>query len=101
MIPSKKNYSSKYSSESNNRKTVGVTIRPKLLAEARKLKVNLSKTLEKSLEQLIESQNNCFLGEASFGKEGSMVGRTGFEPATFCTSSRCPNQTRRPALQPF
>ena len=26
-----------------------------------------------------------------------MVGRTGFGPATFCTSSRCPNQARRPA----
>ena len=25
------------------------------------------------------------------------VGRTGFGPATFCTSSRCPNQARRPA----
>jgi hypothetical protein len=26
-----------------------------------------------------------------------VVGRTGFGPATFCTSSRCPNQARRPA----
>ena len=25
------------------------------------------------------------------------MGRTGFGPATFCTSSRCPNQARRPA----
>jgi hypothetical protein len=30
-------------------------------------------------------------------KEDLVVGRTGFGPATFCTSSRCPNQARRPA----
>ena len=27
----------------------------------------------------------------------AMVGRAGLEPATFCTSGRCPNQARRPA----
>ena len=27
-----------------------------------------------------------------------LVGRAGFEPATFCTSSRCPNRARLPAL---
>ena len=97
-------YSSIHSSESNRRKTVGVTIRPELLAQARGMKINLSKTLEKSLKQLIQAQNEPFsLSECSlFSKrEISKVGRTGFEPATFCTSSRCPNQTRRPALQPF
>ena len=101
MSESQKNYSSNHSSESKRRKTVGVTIRPKLLAKARDMKINLSKTLEKSLEKLIEAQNNRFLGEASFDKEGSVVGRTGFEPATFCTSSRCPSRTRRPALPSF
>ena len=75
-------YSSYHSSESNNRKTVGVTIRPELLAQARDMKINISKTLEKSLEQIIEAQNNRFLGEASLGKEGSMEPRAGFDPAT-------------------
>jgi hypothetical protein len=79
-------------------------MRPELLAKAREMNVNLSNTIEKSLEQLIEPKNEPFsLSEGSlYGKrESSMVGRTGFEPATFCTSSRCPNRTRRPALQPF
>ena len=40
-----------------------------------------------------------FLGEASLSsdKEGSMVGRTGFEPVTTAVSGQYPNQTRRPA----
>ena len=75
-------YSSNHSSESNKRKTVGVTIRPKLLAQARDMKINLSKTLEKSLEQLIGAQNNFFLGEASFAKEGSWCGRRDLNPST-------------------
>ena len=97
-------HSSIHSSESKTRKTVGVKIRPELLLKAREMKVNLSKILEKSAETMIEHQNNPLsLSEGSlFAKrESSMVGRTGFEPATFCTSSRCPNRTRRPALQPF
>ena len=104
MKKQSENYSSIYSSESKRRKTVGVTIRPDLLAKAREMNLNLSKLLENNLIHLIDAQNNRFsLSEGSlFGKrEGSMVGRTGFEPATFCTSSRCPNRTRRPALQPF
>ena len=65
------------------------------------MKLNLSKTLENTLETMMDPQKTPFLNEYSFEKENSKVGRTGFEPATFCTSSRCPNQTRRPALQPF
>ena len=79
-------------------------MRPELLAKAREMDVNLSNTIEKSLEQLIEPKNEPFsLSQGSLydKRESSMVGRTGFEPATFCTSSRCPNRTRRPALQPF
>ena len=86
-------YSSIYSSESNNRKTVGVTIRPELLVKARKMKINLSKTLEKSLENLLEPQNrqiSNFLGEASFGKEDSVEPRAGFEPATSALPRQCP-----------
>ena len=45
------------------------------------MKINLSKTLEKSLKQIIESQKSAFLGEVSFGKEGSVELRVGFEPA--------------------
>ena len=60
---------SKYSSESKKRKTVGLTIRPDLLEKAREMNLNLSKTLEKSLIQLIESQNGCFLNECSFPKK--------------------------------
>ena len=81
MIFENEKYSSIHSSESNRRKTVGLTIRPELLAQARDMKINLSKTLEKSLEQLIQAQNNRFLGEASFSKEGSVEPRAGFEPA--------------------
>ena len=88
-------YSSNHSSESNRRKTVGLTIKPDLLTKARKMNLNLSKILENTLETMIEPQNNRFsLSEGSlFAKrESSMVGRTGFEPATFCTSSRCPTR---------
>ena len=83
-------YSSNHSSESNNRKTVGVTIRPELLAQARDIKINLSKTLEKSLEQLIESQNGRFLNECSWPKENSVEPRAGFEPATSALPRQCP-----------
>jgi hypothetical protein len=62
-------YSSKYSSESKRRKTVGLTIRPELLEKAREMNLNISKTLEKSLEQLIEAQNGSFLNECSFPKK--------------------------------
>ena len=40
------------------------------------------------LENSLFSQNN----------DEILVGRTGLEPATFCTSSRCPNRARLPAL---
>ena len=78
-VPQKK-YSSNYSSESNNRKTVGVTIRPKLLAQARDMKINLSKTLEKSLKQLIQSQNEQFFGTAFSEKKVFWCGRRDLNP---------------------
>ena len=86
---------------------VQITLLPEVIIKARNLGLNISKITENSLKQAIialeqtKSQSNRFsLSEDSlFGKrESSVVGRTGFEPATFCTSSRCPNQTRRPAL---
>ena len=86
----KRKYSSNYLSESNRRKTVGVTIRPKLLSKAREMKINLSKTIEKSLEKILEPQNGRFLAEASFGKECSLEPRAGFEPATSALPRQCP-----------
>ena len=84
MNEDKPKYSSNYSSESKRRKTIGVTIRPDLLEKAREMNLNLSKTLENTIKQLIEPQNNPLsLSECSlFGKrESSMEPRAGFEPA--------------------
>ena len=83
MMKEFKKYSSNHSSESKRRKTVGLTIRPELLAQAREMNVNLSKLLENTLNHLIETQNNPLsLSKGSFfGKEGSMEPRAGFEPA--------------------
>lgn len=79
-------YSSKYSSESIRRKTVGLTIKPDLLAKAREMNLNLSKLLENTLLQLIEPQNTPFsLSEGSLyaKRESSMVARGRFElPST-------------------
>ena len=41
-------------------------------------------------------EKNC-LYRVKMSRVWFVVGRTGFGPATFCTSSRCPNQARRPA----
>jgi hypothetical protein len=58
--------SSKYSSKSIWRKTVGLTIRHDLLALAREHSVNLSKLLELCLIQLLQAQNKPFsLGTGS------------------------------------
>ena len=77
-------YSSNHSSENNRRKTVGVTIKPDLLAHARDMKINLSKLLENTLIHITEANegpNSQFLNECSFVKENSMVDGAGFEPA--------------------
>ena len=93
MSESQKNYSSNYSSESKRRKTVGLTIRPDLLAKAREMNLNLSKLLENTLQTIIEPQNNPLsLSEGSLlGKrESSMEPRAGFEPATSALPRQCP-----------
>ena len=82
MSKPNKNYSSKYSSESKRRKTVGITIRPDLLKLAREMNLNLSKTLEKWLKQIIESQNNRFLNECSSGKKILWCGRRDLNPSS-------------------
>ena len=53
-------YIGKYLCESNRKKNVMVTVRRDLLAIAREYGLNLSKLLETSLIQLLDSQNNAF-----------------------------------------
>ena len=63
-------YSSIYSSESNRKKTVGLTVRRDLLFLARKYGINLSKLLENVLIQKFEAQTEPF----SF-REGFLFGK--------------------------
>jgi hypothetical protein len=97
----------KHHNETASKKTVSLYLNKKLVERARNHNLNLSRIAESALIDIlsqIEPQKSVFsLSEGSLSpkRESSLVGRTGFEPATFCTSSRCPNQTRRPALQPF
>lgn len=100
----------KHHNETDVKKTVSLYLSKNVVERARKYNLNLSRATENALNNILSQieplnkQNNRFsLSEGSLSpkRESSMVGRTGFEPATFCTSSRCPNQTRRPALQPF
>ena len=57
-------------------------------------------TSEASNNGLNQPTNNVFsLSEGSLlQKRKFLVGRTGFEPVTFRTSSGCPNRARLPAL---
>jgi hypothetical protein len=88
----------KHHNETATKKTVSLYLSGKLVEKDRKHNLNLSKVTENALNNIlsqIEPQNNLFsLSEGSLSpkRESSVVGRTGFEPATFCTSSRCPNQ---------
>ncbi len=84
-------YSSKYSSESNRKKTVGVTLRQDLYSVSREYGINLSKLLESSLIQLLDPQNTPFsLSEGSLSsKEKVLAGPTGIEPVTPGLKVRC------------
>ena len=85
-------------------KLVTIRIDPKTYQTTRELSLNISKTCENSLKQEIqrlkasEQQKNCRLTCDTTSQQPRVVGRAGFEPATFCTSSRCPNRARLPAL---
>ena len=81
----KQDYSSNYSSKSIRKKTVGITLRKDLLAIAKEYKINLSKLLENSLIQLLDSQNTRFsLSEGSLlRKEKVLAGPRGIEPLTY------------------
>jgi hypothetical protein len=76
------------------KKTIGITLTPKLIRRARKHKLNISRVTEQALNSILdylETQNSRtssdFLGEASFLKEGSVVPRAGLEPATTRSSA--------------
>jgi post-segregation antitoxin (ccd killing protein) len=78
------------------KKTVGVTLPQNLVEKARKRNPNISRITEQALLGIldhIQTQNSepssVFLGEASFLKEGSVVPRAGFEPATTRSSAGC------------
>ena len=88
------------------KKNLMIYIEEDVIKKSKDLGLNISKVSENALKEMIRRIENLNIQNdvkncSESKREGSMVGRTGFEPATFCTSSRCPNQTRRPALQPF
>ena len=88
--------------------TVGITISPHILEEARNRNLNISRICEQALLSILEyypQENeakssshivNCseFLNERSFPKESSVVPRAGFEPAT-TRSSASPSLQRQ------
>jgi post-segregation antitoxin (ccd killing protein) len=71
------------------KKTVGITLPQNLVKRTREHGLNISRITEQALTSILdylETQNTTksskFLAEASFLKEGSVVPRAGFEPAT-------------------
>ena len=84
---------------SNNRNVV-LYLDKDLVEKTHNLGLNLSKTFENHLKYLITRCSNINqVNNDDFSiKSDRLVGRTGFEPVTFCTSSRCPNRARLPAL---
>ncbi len=78
---------------------VNLTIDEQVVKKAKDLGLNISKVSENALKRAINAleQSNPesgsktkFLGEASFGKEGSVEPRAGFEPATSALPRQCP-----------
>ncbi len=89
---------------------VNLTMDRKVVENAKKIGLNLSQFCENALKEAIEAleqrktkteTNGGLVDARSASRSASVVGRTGFEPATFCTSSRRPNRARRPALRPI
>jgi hypothetical protein len=83
----------------HQKKTVGITIPPKLIKSARNHNLNLSRISEQALISILdylETQNNkqssTFLSTGSFLKESVVVPRAGLEPAT-TRSSASPSTT--------
>ena len=79
------------------KKTVGITLPPKLIEEARKHKLNISRICEQALQSVLEYMEtqkiNAQTKEAQNKKEGignvvsDTVPRAGFEPATTRSSA--------------
>ena len=85
---------------------VNLTMDREVVERAKKIGLNLSQFCENCLKEAIEAleqrkqrtETNGGYTDARSASRTAMVGRAGFEPATFCTSSRCPNRARLPAL---
>jgi len=102
MNKPQKSYSSKKPEDTRvkvkpQKKTVGITLPPYLIENARKHKLNISKTTEQALLSIIdymETQNSQrssnFLDKPSFPKEGFVVPRAGLELATTRSSASPP-----------
>ncbi len=90
-IPRGKNHN-----KTTTKTTVSLYLSKQTIKRARNHNLNLSKISEQALNNIlrqIEPQNNQnyrFLGEHSFGKEGSVEPRAGFEPATSALPRQCP-----------
>ena len=93
MSEPQESYSSKKSENTRvkvkpRKKTVGITLPPRLVERARKYKLNISRISEQALLSILdylETQNSEtsseFLSTGSFLKEG-LVDGAGFEPAS-------------------
>jgi post-segregation antitoxin (ccd killing protein) len=84
----------------SNKHNLVLYLDKELIDKSKALGFNLSRTFENHLKHLITqlttTQNTQNHHPSISNVE--VVGRTGFEPVTFCTSSRCPNRARLPAL---
>ena len=88
------------------KRMTSIRIDGEIIDRAKEIGLNISKTCENALKDAIEAleqrktkttTNEGYTDARSASQQHRMVGRAGFEPATFCTSSRCPNRTRLPA----
>ena len=62
-------------------KLVTIRIDPEVHRVARQMGLNISKVCENALLSIVSRFQSPY---------SNLVGRAGLEPATFCTSSRCP-----------
>jgi post-segregation antitoxin (ccd killing protein) len=84
----------------SNKHNLVLYLDKELVEKSKELGFNLSRTFENHLKHLITQFTNTQNTQNHHPAIGNVevVGRTGFEPVTFCTSSRCPNRARLPAL---
>jgi post-segregation antitoxin (ccd killing protein) len=86
------------SNKKEARRTVGLTINPRLLEEARNRNLNLSRIFEQALQSILEyipqekqTESSEFLSPGSFLKKEA--GPTGIEPAAYGLRVRRSNLT--------